>query len=117
MADAVLSPKQLALVFGVSEVTVYNWGKETPTKSALPVRRTAAAIEKWATKNGVALLFKPSSDVVKKAGGTPLSRRQAASAKTLRRTATGNMTSVYRGNQKGEAAGRAAAKGHSAKPR
>lgn len=86
-----LSVKQLAQVFGVTEMTIYNWREETATKTALPKTRTAALIEKWAKRNGVAIVQLPAAVL----RSTPRAKTgPKPKVAPLKRTAAGKLTSV-----------------------
>lgn len=62
-AQVRLTTKDLTRAFGVTPMTITNWRKGTPTRTALPaiikgrnVVYSAAQVEKWAQRNEVLLV-------------------------------------------------------------
>ena len=79
-----LSVAQLMEVFGVSHVTIYNWGKNLGFPELGD--RTAGEIKRWAKKQGKLMVREPL-DVV-------LGRRSKKADRAIKRTATGRMSSA-----------------------
>jgi hypothetical protein len=75
---------QLMTAFGVSHVTIYNWGKNL----GFPAlgERTAGAVTRWARRNGK-LLVKAPLDVL-------TGRNNKKADAELKRTATGRLTGI-----------------------
>lgn len=83
-----LTGKQLALVFGVTEMTILNWRSAGTFRAALPDKRTTAAIRRWAKDNEIAMARDPAAVLI----DFP---RAARGPKALKRSATGKLSSVH----------------------
>lgn len=63
MTKAILTTKDLVAAFGVTSMTISNWRKGSPTKTALPTKQRGRfvcfepeRVQRWANSNSVPIL-------------------------------------------------------------
>lgn len=91
--EQTLTVRQLALVFAVTEMTIYNWRKDMVRKAPLPKRCTPTAISKWARANDQPIHIQPEK-VLTRFPATKPGPKPSATKPTLKRSGAGKLTSV-----------------------